>query len=104
MLEIFTPNIEEIEKNSDDFSDLPDRGKVYGRGHMSMYSDISNHILQNINYPITRKECLESIKLLHAFYLSDENKSWVTIDDQTESSRLGREDDNISNLYRNIRK
>ncbi len=104
MLEIFTPNIEEIEKNSDDFSDLPDRGKVYGRGHMSMYSDISNHILQNINYPITRKECLESIKLLHAFYLSDEKKSWVTIDDQTESSRLGREDDNISNLYRNIRK
>ncbi len=101
MLEIFTPDSDAINKYSDDFSDLPDRGKVYGRGHMSMYSDISSHMIENIPFPISQYECLESIKLLHAFYLSDEKKNWIKIDDLTESDRLGRNNDEISNLYRN---
>jgi UDP-N-acetyl-2-amino-2-deoxyglucuronate dehydrogenase len=101
MLEIFTPDTDVIKQYSDDFSDLPDRGKVYGRGHMSMYSDISRHMIENISYPITQYECLETIKLLHAFYLSDENKNWIKINNETESNRLGRSNDEISNLYRN---
>ena len=41
-LEVFTPDPDSCTVHSDDFSDLPDRGRVYGRGHQSMYNDILN--------------------------------------------------------------
>ena len=40
MLEIFSPDPKECKIHSDSFHDLPDRGRVYGRGHMEMYRDI----------------------------------------------------------------
>ena len=33
-IEIFSPSPKDIKKFSDNFSDLPDRGRVYGRGHL----------------------------------------------------------------------
>ena len=41
-----------------------------------------------------------TIKLLHAFYLSDEKSNWVNLNDEIVSQRLGRENDEISNLFR----
>jgi hypothetical protein len=40
------------------------------------------------------------LKLLHAFYRSDEAGGWVNVDSGDESTRLGRPDEDISNLYR----
>ena len=39
---------------SDDFLDLPDRGKVYGRGHQKMYEDISAFFFKSIAYPVDK--------------------------------------------------
>ena len=40
------------------------------------------------------------MKLLNAFYRSDECVSWVQVDDAAESCRLGREDNGLAGLYR----
>ena len=44
ILDIFTPNPSECEKFSDDFSDLSDRGRIYGRGHRDIYNQINNDL------------------------------------------------------------
>ena len=100
MLEIFSLNPSECTKYSDDFSDLPDRGKVYGRGHMSMYKDIADHINGKNIYPISEKECLETIRLLHSCYASDELNEWVNINENIHSTRLGKENNLLSEEYR----
>ncbi len=100
MLEIFTPDENECLKHSDDFSLLPDRGKVYGRGHSDMYDDIEKTINNGDEFPVNYIDCLSSIKLLHAFYSSDEKSDWVNLSDEIESKRLGEDNDQISNLYR----
>ena len=46
-LQIFTPDPDEC-KYSDDFLDLPDRGKVYGRGHNKMYEDIAKFFIDGV--------------------------------------------------------
>ncbi len=100
MLEIFSPEPNECKIHSDSFHDLPDRGRVYGRGHMEMYRDIVSFYRDNKEFPVNMNDCYNTIKLLHAFYLSDENSSWVNLNDDTVSQRLGRENDEISNLFR----
>jgi UDP-N-acetyl-2-amino-2-deoxyglucuronate dehydrogenase len=99
-LEIFTPNPEDCSTYSDDFLDLPDRGKVYGRGHNAMYNDIAAFLFEDIPYPVSKDDCLNTLILLHAFYKSDELSTWVNIADGDQSNRLGRENEDISNLYR----
>ena len=102
-LEIFTPNPDDCKTFSDDFSDLPDRGRVYGRGHKKMYDDISNFLINGVKYPITKDDCFNSIALLHSFYSSSEKKSSIKIKDNIQSNLLGREDNIISNLYRTLK-
>jgi predicted dehydrogenase len=99
-LQIFTPNPEDCSTYSDNFSDLPDRGKVYGRGHNEMYNDIAAFLFEDIPYPVSNDDCLNTLKLLHAFYRSDELGTWVNVADGDQSKRLGRENKDISNLYR----
>ena len=43
-IEIFSPSPKDAKKFSDNFSDLPDRGRVYGRGHFDTYADIQKDI------------------------------------------------------------
>jgi len=99
-LQVFTPNPNDCLLYSDDFSDLPDRGKVYGRGHNEMYKDISSFLFSNIPYPVSKDDCLNTLKLLHAFYKSDELDTWVKVNCLDQSDRLGRENEAISKLYR----
>jgi UDP-N-acetyl-2-amino-2-deoxyglucuronate dehydrogenase len=94
-LQVFTPDPAACSKNSEDFS-----GSVYGNGHAKMYQDVSNFFRSDVPYPVSRDDALSTIKLLHAFYRSDEAGGWVDVDTQDQSSRLGRVDDKISNLYR----
>ena len=99
-LEIFSPKPEDCVEFSDDFLDLPDRGKVYGRGHNAMYQDISNFFHEGIPYPVDKNDCANTLKLLHSMYRSDEVGTWVDVDQATQSDRLGRPNDKLSNLYR----
>lgn len=99
-LEIFTPKPEDCKEFSDSFSDLPDRGKVYGRGHLRMYGDIANFLFNNQKYPVSKEDCFKTISLLHSFYSSSELSKTVKVDDNIQSKRLGRKDDIISKKYR----
>ena len=99
-LEIFSPDPEQCIMYSDDFQDLEDRGRVYGRGHLEVYNDIAKALLRNQSYPITQEDCMNTISLLHSFYLSAESKKWVDVSEKRFSSVLGRENNEISNIYR----
>jgi len=99
-LQIFTPKSDDCSLYSDDFSDLPDRGKIYGRGHNEMYKDIATFLFNDIPYPVSRDDCLNTLKLLHAFYKSDELNTWIEVNCGDQSARLGRKNEAISKLYR----
>jgi len=94
-LQIFTPDPSACAQYSEDFS-----GNIYGHGHGYMYRDISAFFNQNIPYPVDRNDCLNTIKLLHAFYRSDEIGTWTYTENSDESIRLGRPDESLANLYR----
>ena len=94
-LQVFTPDPSACAANSEDFSKC-----VYGNGHQKMYEDIAAFFRDGTPYPVTRDDALASLKLLHAFYRSDEAGGWVDVDSTQQSSRLGRENEEIANLYR----
>ena len=97
-LQVFTPDPEACAEHSEDFSDC-----VYGDGHQAMYLDIAAFFAEGKPYPVERSDALGTIRLLHAFYRSDESGGWVDVDSNQESARLGRPDDAISDLYRTPR-
>jgi len=99
-LQIFTPDAQACGRNSEDFKGIKGHGAVYGFGHTEMYGDIVKHFAGEAPYPVSREDCLSTLKLLHAFYRSDEASDWVKVDSEEQSQRLGRADEDISNLYR----
>jgi len=101
-LQIFSPMTEDCAIYSDDFSDLPDRGKVYGRGHKEMYKDIAAFLFNKIPYPVSKSDCLNTLSLLHSFYKSDELGEWVKVENNICSNRLGKDNESISKLYRSL--
>lgn len=94
-LQVFTPDPAACTEWSEDFSTC-----VYGNGHAKMYQDIAATLRDGTPYPVTREDALKSLRLLHAFYRSDEANGWVAVDSQEQSVRLGRVNEEISNLYR----
>jgi predicted dehydrogenase len=99
-LQIFTPDPGACAVNSEDFKGIKGHGAVYGFGHTEMYADIVRHFAGGATYPVSREDCRATLKLLHAFYRSDEAGNWVTVDSEAQSERLGRVNEEISNLYR----
>ena len=59
---------------------------------------------EGVPYPVSFNDCLESIKLLNAFYQSDETGDWKNVNEPGESFRLGKVDESISELYRSFNK
>ncbi len=102
-LQIFTPHPEACASNSEDFKGIKGHGAVYGFGHTEMYSDIVKHLSGRAPYPVNRDDCRSTLKLLHAFYRSDEAGDWVCVDGDEQSIRLGRTNDTVSDLYRTPR-
>ena len=96
-LQIFTPDPTICGAYSEDFSG--DIG-IYGNGHKKIYKDIASSLLDNEPFPLGRQECLNTIKLLNAFYRSDEECGWVKVATAKQSDRLGRPNEEISKLYR----
>jgi UDP-N-acetyl-2-amino-2-deoxyglucuronate dehydrogenase len=99
-LQVFTPDPEVCASNSEDFVGIKGHGAVYGFGHTQMYSDIVRHFSGGSPYPVSREDCHATLKLLHAFYRSDEAGDWVKVDSDAQSERLGRNNEVVSNLYR----
>ena len=99
-LQVFTPDDKACAKNSENFQGIKGAGAVYGYGHGLMYQDIVSFFNDGKAYPISRDDCLGTLKLLHAFYRSDEEGGWVDVDSEKQSKRLGRPDEAISSLYR----
>lgn len=94
-LQVFTPDPKACADWTEDFS-----GNVYGHGHQFIYGEIRDFFEKDMNYPVDRQDCLNTLKLLHAFYRSDEAGGWVDVDSEEESVRLGRPDDALADLYR----
>jgi predicted dehydrogenase len=99
-LQVFTPDPAACTANSEDFKGIKGHGAVYGYGHADMYRDIAAFFRDGVPYPVTRDDCLRTIRLLHAFYRSDEEGGWVEVVEGRPSTRLGRPDETISRLYR----
>ena len=94
-LQVYTPEPDTCEINSEDFS-----GNVYGKGHSKIYQQISDFFHRNIDFPVVEEDTYSTIKLLNAFYLSDEAGKWIDVEIAGDSSRLGRQDKNLADLYR----
>ena len=99
-LQTFTPDPGACAVNSEDFKGIKGHGAVYGYGHTEMYRDIVAFFGNGAPYPVDRADCLGTLKLLNAFYRSDEAGDWAEVDSDKESDRLGRPGEDISNLYR----
>ncbi|NQV82516.1 MAG: Gfo/Idh/MocA family oxidoreductase [Rhodospirillales bacterium] len=99
-LQIFTPDPAACAANSEDFLGIKGKGAVYGYGHGEMYASIADHFISGAPFLVDRDDCLATIRLLHAFYRSDETGVRVRVDSDEQSSRLGGDNDAISDLYR----
>jgi len=99
-LQYFSPDPSQCSLFSEQFIGVEGHGAVYGFGHFQLYQDVVGNLTVDLPYPINHEDCIETLSLLHAFYRSDEIDQWVLVDDTNQSSRLGRSDDKISDVYR----
>jgi len=97
-LQVFTPDPGACEEFSEDFS-----GNVYGKGHVKIYQEISDFFHKNKSFSVSKEDTMATIQLLNSFYLSDEKNAWVDLLDAGDSSRLGRKEDELANLYRTFK-
>ena len=68
-----------------------------------LYKDIHHTLIKGSSYSVSHHDCLQSIRLLHAFYRSNEKNGWQKVNEDGESIYLGQENNEISNLYRTIK-
>ncbi|MHC8508145.1 MAG: Gfo/Idh/MocA family protein [Rhodospirillales bacterium] len=99
-LQVFTPDPAACAAASEKFTGIKGHGAVYGYGHAQIYADIAADLAGGRAYPVDRADCRGTLRLLHAFYRSDESGGWAGADTADESPRLGRADDAVSGLYR----
>jgi UDP-N-acetyl-2-amino-2-deoxyglucuronate dehydrogenase len=94
-LQIFTPDPAACAEWSEDFS-----GNIYGSGHTEVYRQIVAFFEKGEPFSIDRRDCLGTLNLLHAFYRSDETGGWTDTENSAESTRLGKPDEKLAQLYR----
>jgi UDP-N-acetyl-2-amino-2-deoxyglucuronate dehydrogenase len=94
-LQVYTPDPAACAQASEDFS-----GNVYGHGHFKIYQEIADFFRKGTAYSAPYEDALSTIRLLNSFYVSDEKKSWVDVATAGDSTRLGRPDEALANLYR----
>jgi len=97
-LNLFTPKPEDCALFSEDFT-----GSVYGNGHKCLYHSISSYFHNKEDYLISEQDCLNSIKLLHSFYVSHESGKTYNLSEGKESARLGEFNEKLFSLYRTQR-
>ena len=94
-LQTYTPDPEACTLNSEDFS-----GNVYGHGHELIYKEIADFFREGKPFSVSGEDAFETIKLLNAFYVSDEKGYAVEVQSAGDSLRLGRADESLAKLYR----
>ena len=94
IMEVYSPDPSICKKNSEK---IPD---AYGYGHYKLYRDVRNDYLNKKKFPVNKKDCIATVKLLNSFYISDEQKKNISVKSCKDSSRLGRRDERISKLFR----
>lgn len=93
----FSPKPEEQELFSDTFED------AYGHGHNQIYAGVYDCIVNGGKAAVEFSDAMNTVKLLHAVYLSDERQDWVDVAAGEESSRLGKPDAELASLYQTKR-
>lgn len=94
-LQVYTPDPAACAANSEDFS-----GCIYGHGHEKLYQEISGFFHENKPFSVSADDSVKTLQLLNAFYRSDEVGGWADVDSEQESTRLGRSDEELADLYR----
>ncbi len=94
-LQTYSPAEDDCVAFSEDFSE-----SVYGNGHRKIYAQIEECLRAGTDFSVSRADVEGTVRLLNAFYVSDENDGWVDLSAGLESARLGRADEELSDLYR----
>ena len=93
-LQIFTPKPKDCKIYSEK---IPD---AYGFGHYHLYKDIALDFNKIKKFPVSYNDCLNTIKLLNAFYVSSEKNKSVVVKNINDSKKLGKKNEKISKKYR----
>ncbi len=94
VLQTFSPDPARTQDFSETFP------TVYGFGHNHVMQSVVDTLLLDKTPLITFDDGVNTLKLLHAIYKSDELNGWVDVDTAGDSARLGRADETLSALYR----
>ena len=94
-LQAFSINPKEVKKFSEK---IPN---ALGLGHTEFYKEVKKNLLSNYskNFSVDKNDCYKTIKLLNAFYKSDELDKKTFVDKVKNSKRLGRKNKKLSKLY-----
>lgn len=72
---------------------------AYGVSHHKVYQMIVGCLLEGKPSPVEFDDGLNTIRLLHALYRSNEERRWVRLDEQVESKRLGESNEKLLAQY-----
>lgn len=90
----FSPRPSDAIDFSDNFED------AYGLGHENIYMGVLNAILYDEKPAVEFLDAMNTMKLLHAMYVSAEKNTWVNLDEGLSSLQLGRQDNTLAQPYR----
>lgn len=93
-LQTFSVDKSQEEVSSEEFVD------AYGFGHDLLIQNVADSLLEKKNSDIEFYDGLQTIRLIHALYKSDEIGGWVDVKEAGNSVRLGKKDEFLSRLYR----
>jgi UDP-N-acetyl-2-amino-2-deoxyglucuronate dehydrogenase len=94
ILQTFSPDAGQIPLHSEIFP------TVYGYGHNAVIQSVVDTLAMNKKPLIEFDDGVNTLKLLHAIYKSDEQDGWVDVATAGDSSRLGKADECLYDLYR----
>ena len=90
----YTPNLSQELLQSENFD------SAYGYGHIEIYKGVFSKLSSHGKEALTFEDGLKSINFLHAIYKSDEESQWLILADCLDSSRLGKKDNDLLEIYK----
>jgi UDP-N-acetyl-2-amino-2-deoxyglucuronate dehydrogenase len=96
-LQTFSPDTTQTGIYSEEFP------TVYGFGHNIVIQSVVDALQKQTAPVIEFDDGLQTLKLLHALYKSDEQNGWVDVATAGDSARLGQPSEDLYKLYRTSR-
>jgi UDP-N-acetyl-2-amino-2-deoxyglucuronate dehydrogenase len=93
-LQTYSPDSNQTTLHSEEFP------TVYGFGHNTVIQGVVASLSSGKKPAIEFDDGLQTLKLLHALYRSDEVGGWVDVEEAGDSHRLGVADESLYRLYR----